>query len=545
MGFPRVIGGTVDIGAFEAPGTYEITGTVTLDGDGLEGVSVAATGGHAETVTTDEFGVYTLTGVEHEAVDIVITPTLAGYTFTPETLELDGPVIGNESSQDFAATALTYTITGTVTLDGGGTLPGVTVAATGLDPVLTDGGGVYILAGVPHGAEEIVVTPSLVGYAFTPATRTVDGPVTADVGGQDFTATVATTAPGAPTGVSAVGGNAQATVTFTAPASDGGSAITSYTVTASPGGLTATGGGSPLTVLGLTNGIEYTFTVTATNAVGTGDPSAASNAVSPVAPPPPPPDGGPTPLPPTTTTLVDGISVLLEDEQTTTVEDGEPATVEVTAPDGSTATVTAPPGALPVGATLSAGAVGDLDGLVEQAPPPERTVLVLSFVFEATGPDGSDLRGEFAPAIELTFTLPAAAVPDGATDGTLVLVYWDGETEAWVEVPNALVTIDEEDGSATITVSITHFTIFAVLHRPDRGTFSTPLSPSGVTLTVWRGGGYATLATALGPSGGAVWVTSDGRWYGYIVGAPPFVNASFLTRFPDGPPAGMPVVVAR
>jgi len=40
-------------------------------------------------------------------------------------------------------------------------------------------------------------------------------------------------------------------VAFTAPVSDGGSAITGYTVTSSPGGITATGTASPLTVTGL------------------------------------------------------------------------------------------------------------------------------------------------------------------------------------------------------------------------------------------------------------------------------------------------------
>ena len=90
--------------------------------------------------------------------------------------------------------------------------------------------------------------------------------------------------PGAPTIGTATAGNAQATVSFTAPASNGGSVITSYTVTSSPGGLTASGAASPLTVTGLTNGTAYTFTVKATNAVGTGAASAASNAVTPAAP---------------------------------------------------------------------------------------------------------------------------------------------------------------------------------------------------------------------------------------------------------------------
>ncbi|MCL1875578.1 MAG: fibronectin type III domain-containing protein [Synergistaceae bacterium] len=86
--------------------------------------------------------------------------------------------------------------------------------------------------------------------------------------------------PGAPTGVSAIAGNGQATVTFTAPANNG-SPITSYTVTARPGGITATGASSPITVTGLTNGTSYTFTVTATNSVGTGPASTASSSVTP------------------------------------------------------------------------------------------------------------------------------------------------------------------------------------------------------------------------------------------------------------------------
>ena len=89
------------------------------------------------------------------------------------------------------------------------------------------------------------------------------------------------TAPGAPTGVSAKAGNAQATVSFTPPAINGGNAITGYTVTSNPGGITATGLGSPIIVSGLTNGVSYTFTVTATNAIGIGPASTPSNKVTP------------------------------------------------------------------------------------------------------------------------------------------------------------------------------------------------------------------------------------------------------------------------
>jgi hypothetical protein len=90
--------------------------------------------------------------------------------------------------------------------------------------------------------------------------------------------------PDAPTITGVVSGNAQVAVSFTAPSSNGGSAITSYTATSSPGGLTGSvsqAGDGTITVTGLTNGTGYTFTVTATNAIGTSVASAASSSVTP------------------------------------------------------------------------------------------------------------------------------------------------------------------------------------------------------------------------------------------------------------------------
>jgi len=95
---------------------------------------------------------------------------------------------------------------------------------------------------------------------------------------------IAITKPDAPTGVSATsGGNASTTVSWTAP-SDGGSAITGYTATSNAGQTCSSTTTTTCSVTGLTNGTPYTFTVTATNSIGTSDLSSVSASATPAAP---------------------------------------------------------------------------------------------------------------------------------------------------------------------------------------------------------------------------------------------------------------------
>lgn len=94
------------------------------------------------------------------------------------------------------------------------------------------------------------------------------------------------TAPAAPSAVTGVAGDRGVTLAWTAPTMTGGRALVSYTATALPGGASCTVL-PPITtcdITGLTNGVNYTFTVSATNTIGTGASSVATAAMKPMSP---------------------------------------------------------------------------------------------------------------------------------------------------------------------------------------------------------------------------------------------------------------------
>jgi acid phosphatase len=138
------------------------------------------------------------------------------------------------------------------------------------------------------------VTPgfrSAIQYDHYSLLKTVEAawglsPLTANDGNaipmSDFFGSSPATVPGAPTNVAATAGSkGSATVTWTAP-TNGGCALTTNTITSSPGGIatTASGSATSATVTGLTIGTTYTFTVAATNCVGAGPASSPSNPVT-------------------------------------------------------------------------------------------------------------------------------------------------------------------------------------------------------------------------------------------------------------------------
>ena len=112
---------------------------------------------------------------------------------------------------------------------------------------------------------------SVNSYGTSPASATVT-----------VTPRAAATAPSEPLNVTATTGDTRVAVRWSTPSSDGGSTITSYRAVSSPGAFACTTTTNACVVTGLSNGIAYTFTVTATNAVGTSPVSATSNEVTPV-----------------------------------------------------------------------------------------------------------------------------------------------------------------------------------------------------------------------------------------------------------------------
>lgn len=165
------------------------------------------------------------------------------------------------------------TVSGTVRTRQGHGVAGVSVNAVRDDeptfrPVtMTDPNGQYALQ-VPPG-----------GYSLRTANGNDTAVVPVQVDGSLVRDIILLDPPAAPATVQAIAGSRLATVTWQPPIDDGGADITTYTVTAAPGGATCTTPSLTCTVQGLPNGQTRTFTVTAANRVGTSAPSAPSNAV--------------------------------------------------------------------------------------------------------------------------------------------------------------------------------------------------------------------------------------------------------------------------
>jgi subtilisin family serine protease len=160
--------------------------------------------------------------------------------------------------------------------DGGAAITGYTATATP-----TAGTAVTCASAVPTLSCKLTGLVAGTSYSVTVTATNATGTGTTSTA-KSLTPGAAPASPGTPTGVA---GNSEVRVTWTAPADDGGLAITKYTVTSTPEGKTCSPAGTELvcTVTSLSPGTVYTFAVTATNEAGSAT-SLASAAVIPVLP---------------------------------------------------------------------------------------------------------------------------------------------------------------------------------------------------------------------------------------------------------------------
>jgi len=144
-------------------GTYIISGTVRIEGSGLEGVEMSGLPGNPK---TNSYGFYS--GTVNYGWSGTVTPSLDGYTFSPPSRSYTN-VAADQKDQNYTATGITYRISGWVKIAERIGLGDVVMSGLPGNPVTNPLG--YYTATVPYGWSG-TVTPTKTGYAFTPPSYT-------------------------------------------------------------------------------------------------------------------------------------------------------------------------------------------------------------------------------------------------------------------------------------------------------------------------------------------------------------------------------------
>ena len=276
------------VGVSPAGGSF--TGTVVFTpSDSSAGGTFSPTS--ISLTTASSTGLFTYTPPATAA-----TITIAGTSGTPATLS--------------SPSSLSYTSTAPVTVSGAptsvvGAITSTTTASVSFSAPTSNGGSAitgYTATSSPGGLVGTVSgsTPSAITISGLSASTAYTFTVTATNGVGTSAASAASTSVStpspsattstAPTGIYANAGYTSANITFSIPTSNGGSTIISYTATSSPGGLTGTvtaaasgatsaAASGLVTVSGLLSGTSYTFTLTATNAIGVSSATSATNSM--------------------------------------------------------------------------------------------------------------------------------------------------------------------------------------------------------------------------------------------------------------------------
>ncbi|CAH1214857.1 hypothetical protein PAECIP111893_03858 [Paenibacillus plantiphilus] len=269
------------------------------------------------TASKTDGGAWTLTGTT--------TATASSGIATFTNLGADNAASVSGAQLAFDAAGLTQVTSGTVNL------PWPTLSAPTITSITVGDGHATISWSEVYGAAEYAVFQGTASGAYGAAVGTTSSSIfsydatglsngttyyfvvkAANPGGEGTASMEKTGTPrtvaAAPTDISATAGDRQATIVFKAPTVNGGSPITGYEVTASPGDIIVKGTASPITITGLENGTSYTFTVKAINEAGSSVSSSISNSVIPFSPPSSNPS---VPSPSTSTPTTTGADVLV------------------------------------------------------------------------------------------------------------------------------------------------------------------------------------------------------------------------------------------
>lgn len=293
------------------------------------------------------------------------TPTVSGtFNFTVKVTDASAQIatrpvtiaIIGKPAAPAAPTAVAGVLSATVTwvapASNGSTITGYTVT-----PFIGSTAKTATTYDASTTTRTVTGLAALSSYTFKVAAINTYGTGTASAASNAVTVY---TVPGTPTVGAAKGRNSSASLSWTAPSSNGGSAITGYVVTPYVGttaqpAQTFTGTATTQIVTGLSPGTTYTFTVAAQNLAGTGSPSLKSAAV----------------------TVNNAPSLTFPDPAAGEV--GVVYSVALTVTGGTTPFVwTVSSGALPPGLTLNAS-TGLLSGTPTEAGSYDATIQVVDF----------------------------------------------------------------------------------------------------------------------------------------------------------------------
>jgi uncharacterized repeat protein (TIGR02543 family) len=502
-----------------APGT---PGAPTVSaGDGNATITVVApSSGGAPTS-------YTVTASPGGATCIVISPatscTITGltngtsYSFSTVANNATGSSTGSASSASVSPAGKPGVPTGvTATIGNGSATVSLTPPTNTGGPAITS----YTVTASPGGATCEVIPSStscnvpglLNGTTYTFVATAFNGVARSDSSTASASVTPATT-PGAPTITSATSSSSgSTTVNFSAPASNGGSAITGYTITSNPDGFTCTAAANATScaVSGLTDGVAYTFTAVATNAIGNSSASSPSSAVTSA--------GAPTAPTSVTASVANGSSVITVSgasangsaitSYTVQAYDGTGAAIA-----GKTCTITSP-------ATTCS-----VSGLTNGS----------EYTFKATATNGVGISAESAPSATITPAgAPSAPTGVSVTSGTgKVTVAWTAPAangapitsytaqaynDSGTAVAGAICTISAPSTTCDVTTNLVAGTAYTfkvtATNAAGTGSASTasssaainaaPSAPRNVTATSANGSAVVSWDAPLDERGSAV-----------------------------------------